>query len=274
MFISILISILVQMRGKDNDEPTPTRTISEAQAQSLEQEYESLQRTRQSLLQEISSQERLLIGDSREDILELNARLENEQSSIDGAIQKQRELVKKTVSVESEIAKESEAIKKLQKELQDARIAASQRSKEMDEALDAKEQTTTLPKVASTSKGNVVCAMRYGKLYFVTDPQSLLSTEIYKPHIDSRTLFGVKYIAPRKGAGWDVSTDGAAEFSAKMTLLDPSAVFVTVAVWSDSFSKFADFKALLNQLGYEYDLVPVDDDAELPLGSGSTATVQ
>ncbi len=274
MFISILISILVQMRGEQEHDPSPAKTISHAEARLMEDEYEQLQRARETLRQEIASQEKLLVGDSKEEILDLSNRVEEVQQSIDKAIEKQSELVKRTVSLDTDIVSERESIANLSKELQDARLAVAERGKEIDDALDSKEQSTTLPKVTPTSKGNVVCAMRYGKLYFVTDPQSNLSSDVYKPHTDSRKSLGILYVSPRKTAGWMMPDEGSLQFKSAMQGISPTNTFVSVAVWADSFAEFSDFKKTLNALGYEYDLLPIDDAAELPLGSGSNATVQ
>lgn len=274
MFISILISILVQMRGGQEEDPSPVKTISQSEAKRMEDDYESLQRKRESLRQEIASQEKLLVGDSKEDILELNTVMDEIQSSIDKNLKKQAELVKQTVDLETEIMSEGSSLAELSKKLQEAKIAVAERGKEIDDALDSKEQSTTLPKVTPTTKGNVVCAMRYGKLYFVTDPQSQLPSDVYKPHTDSRKSLGVLYVSPRKSAGWTMPEDGSSKFRSTMQGISSTSTFVSVAVWADSFAEFSDFKKTLNALGYEYDLLPVDDAVELPLGSGTNATVQ
>ena len=145
MFISILISILVQMRGEQEHDPSPAKTISHAEARLMEDEYEQLQRARETLRQEIASQEKLLVGDSKEEILDLSNRVEEVQQSIDKAIEKQSELVKRTVSLDTDIVSERGSIANLSKELQVARLAVAERGKEIDDALDSKEQSTTLP---------------------------------------------------------------------------------------------------------------------------------
>jgi len=274
MFISILISILVQMRGTNEDDPSPVKTISHVEAKLMEDEYELLQRRRETLRQEIASQEKLLVGDSKEDILDLNNRVEDLQKSIDKAIEKQVELVKQTVALDADIVSVRESVADLSKKLQDAKLAVAERGQEIDDALDSKEQSTTLPKVTPTSKGNVLCAMRYGKLYFVTDPQSRLPSDVYKPHTDSRKSLGILYVSPRKSAGWTMPDEGSSQFKSAMQGISPTNTFVSVAVWADSFAEFSDFKKTLNALGYEYDLLPIDDAAELSLGSGTNATVQ
>ena len=50
--------------------------------------------------------------------------------------------------------------------------------------------------------------------------------------------------------------------------------FLSVAVWPDSFKEFARLKENCLRLGYDYQLLPLNDVESIFIGSGGSASVQ
>ncbi|HUP79377.1 MAG TPA: hypothetical protein VM260_12575, partial [Pirellula sp.] len=174
-----------------------------------------------------------------------------------------------------QIREQRQELNELDQRLIDARAALVDKSNAIDEALDSREQKMELPKVRTTSKSNIIFMMRYGKLYLVNDVTDPIGAGFYSAHVTEKTSFGVTRIKPRPNAGWDLSrpTD-VSEFERLVAGSPSSVTFFSCAVWPDSFEQFGTLKETLLRLGYEYQLLPVDNVDDLPIGRGGAATVQ
>ena len=276
MFISILISILIQMRG-DQSESTSTKDgIGEREARELQRTIEELQQKVTGLQQTVTDRERLLFN---EESAEANALLDKKEQlmkDLEVLRQSQQTLLGATATKSQEIQKVQEDLRDLAEKIRDVRLAVSERSKELGDSLDAVETTTTLPKVSSTTKGNLMFAMRYGKLYLITDPDVLSSDATYDAHVTALDLglVGIQ-VRLKPGAGWDLNSKSDMQVFRDVCSTHPkSSTFFSVVVYSDSHAEFGEWKEKLVSLGYDYDLVPVDNPESLMIVSSGSATVQ
>jgi hypothetical protein len=275
MFISILISILIQMRGNEPDNPDRDKGLSEAEALQKQTQISELQLKTEILSQSIADRERLLFNDDTAEVSELQAKRDAIRQQLENMQKEQQSLLGESAKRDQEIRKTEEELKELEERLNDAKIALSERSKEVDDALDAAETNTTLPKVTSTQKGNLIFAMRFGKLYLLSDLTGGNANGINSKHaIATSTPVGVS-VTLRQDAGWVLDTDEARKELKDLMNSHPSATtYFTIAVWPDSFEDFLKWKESLVQEGYDYDLTPIDNLEFLLIGPGSSATVQ
>ena len=275
MFISILISILIQMRGNPSDTPASKDGVTESEALDKQEKVERLQQQIRVLTETVSDRERLLFNEESAESNALLARKEKLVEDLEKAQLAQQSLLGTTASKGIAIQKAQQDLQELEKRLKDARLAVSERSKELEESLDAVETTTTLPKVSNTLKGNLWFAMRYGKLFLITDTEGDGDHGVNSKHASALDLgIGVQ-IRLKQAAGWDL--DSAQDFSKFKRVLDNhsnSSTFISVAVFSDSHSKFTQLKAKLIEMQYDYDLLPLDNPDTLMIVKGGTATVQ
>ena len=275
MFISILISILIQMRGNPSDTPASKDGVTESEALDKQEKVERLQQQIRVLTETVSDRERLLFNEESAESNALLARKEKLVEDLEKAQLAQQSLLGTTASKGIAIQKAQQDLQELEKRLKDARLAVSERSKELEESLDAVETTTTLPKVSNTLKGNLMFAMRYGKLFLITDTEGDGDHGVNSKHVSALDLgIGVQ-IRLKQAAGWDL--DSAQDFSEFKRVLDNhsnSSTFISVAVFSDSHSKFTQLKAKLIEMQYDYDLLPLDNPDTLMIVKGGTATVQ
>lgn len=275
MFISILISILIQMRGNPSDTPASKDGVTESEALDKQEKVERLQQQIRVLTETVSDRERLLYNEESAESNALLARKEKLVEDLEKAQLAEQSLLGTTASKGIAIQKAQQDLQELEKRLKDARLAVSERSKELEESLDAVETTTTLPKVSNTLKGNLMFAMRYGKLFLITDAEGDGDHGVNSKHASALDLgIGVQ-IRLKQAAGWDL--DSAQDFSEFKRVLDNhsnSSTFISVAVFSDSHSKFTQLKAKLIEMQYDYDLLPLDNPDTLMIVKGGTATVQ
>ncbi|HUP77658.1 MAG TPA: hypothetical protein VM260_03785, partial [Pirellula sp.] len=75
MFLSILISVLLQFRGNNSAVEVDQPTISEAESQQIEDRLAKLQSERIELVATIAALEKSLVGEDQTEVLELQSRL-------------------------------------------------------------------------------------------------------------------------------------------------------------------------------------------------------
>jgi hypothetical protein len=275
MFISILISILIQMRGNSNETTVSQSTITEVTAIDQQAKVKQLQHQVRIHSETVTERERLLLNEDSAESTELFTKKDLLVESLEKIQQDQQKLLDTTAAKTMEIQKSQMELQNLSQRLTDARLAVSERSKELDEALDSVETTTTLPKVSSTFKGNLMFAMRYGKLYLITDVDGTGSNGIHSQHATSVNLGVGVQVRLKQAAGWGL--DSPQDMAALDRVLQKhlsSDTFISVAVFSDAHADFSRFKAKLIQMQYDYDLLPLDNPDTLMIVQGGSATVQ
>jgi hypothetical protein len=272
MFLSILISVLLQFRGEESKVDAEQPVISEEESLQIASHLEKLQSERAGLAVTIAELEKSVVGEDRTEILELQARQLQSEAQRDKAVKQQVELSQHFRDVEKRVLEMREELSELDEKLVEARASLAEKSRATEDALDSREQKTELPKVRSTSKGNLIFAMRYGKLYLISNPSG---GGFNTNHVVTLNLLGTTRIKPRPNAGWDLSSSAdIAEFEQSVCSSSPSDTFFSCAVWPDSHEQFGALKEILLRLGYDYQLLPIDDVDDLSIGKGGEGKVQ
>ncbi|MBU6239327.1 MAG: hypothetical protein KGQ51_16010 [Planctomycetes bacterium] len=275
MFISILISILIQMRGNVPDNPDRDKGLSEAEAIQKQTQLFELQSKSEILAQSIAERERLLFNEDTAEVSELQAKRDAIRKQLEDIQKVQQSLLGESAKKDQEIQKTEEELKNFEQRLQDARVAVSERSKEVEDSLDAAETNTTLPKVTSTLKGNLLFGIRYGKVYLVSDVQGGNANAVNAKHVNAvSTPLGIR-VTLRQDAGWKMeSNEAKTELQALMRNHPSVSTYFSIAVWPDSFEEFLKWKETLIREGYDYDLSPIDNMESFVIVPGSSAKVQ
>lgn len=270
VFISILISILAQMQGGSaSEEDTPTTSPQKAAA--IAQQVTELEAKRAQLIAMIRKTERDQLGGDQSDLLDMLKKLEESQKKLDDVVSQQVKASQKLSDIETENAKLQAEADKIAREISDARAALVAQTKSLDDALDAIEQKVTLPKARTTRKGNVLLAMRYGKLYIVSDLSKADANQLFLQHVDVNKTNNATSIRPKPEAGWPWSdSQSQSRFRSEIAAKRPADNFLTVAVWPDSFDVFGQLKQTIVELGYEYELKPLADVASITINTNST----
>ena len=275
MFLSILIAILAQLRGNPSSTPAEVTVISRSQADEFINRIESLEQERLIIVATIETLELQSIAEDQLAVLELQQKIKASRARLEQATAEQVQASKNLSDVQLKVQDVRNEMEELDEKLLESKAAIAEKSKATDEALDAHEQKMELPSVRATSKSNLLFAMRYGKVYLVTDIYGSGIGGFYSKHVLEKKAGQSVRIAPRRDAGWDMdNTKEVDEFKLIISNHPSSGTFLSCAVWPDSFAEFGKFKELLIELGYDYDLIPVDDVEDLPIGRGGAGTVQ
>jgi hypothetical protein len=275
MFISILISILVQMRGTEADSQAAVETITVEEAETLQTEIENIQSKVVLMTQSISDRERLLFSEGTADVRALQERVNELRQKAGESTAVQTQMISDSAQLDQAIQAIDLELRDLSSQLQEARIAVSERAKELENALDAVETTMTLPKVSKTQKGNLLFAFRYGRLYLLSDVDGTSKLGVNEQHATAKkTIAGVE-VQLKPSAGWDIhSAHDLADITSITRTHPASTTFFSVAVFSDSFPQFLEWKKSLVPMGYDYDLIPFEEVESFVISSASEAQVQ
>jgi hypothetical protein len=275
MFISILISILIQMRGGSSDAPIITDGISEYVALEKQSKVAELQQKIRILSEMVSDRERLMFNEDSTESAELLAQKEQLTEVLSKSQQTQQSMLDLTSSTEIEMQQVQMELQELTQRLNDARVAVSERSEELEQALTAAETTMQVPKVSSTLKGNLMLAMRYGKVFLITDIEGNGAHGINTQHATAVNLVVGVQVRLKQNAGWDLSSDrDRAKLESVLQSRSNARTFISVVVFADSHAFFPEFKKKLVDMQYDYDLLPLDNPDTLMIVKGNTATVQ
>ena len=275
IFLSILIAVLAKMQdsrqsSKPSNENTPQSEVDE-----FSRKLKELQSDRRRIVTTIDSLEKLRGGADQSEVIELKEQIRQANRRLDQAVAEQALVSLKLSEVQVDVTNRKQESAELEEKLVAAQAAYLDKAKAVDDALDSRVQKTELPSVRATNKGNLLMAMRYGKLYLISDPTDRTSGKYNTPHaIITKTPFSTD-VKPKKEAGWDLSvaTD-VSQLELALANQAPHSIFLSVAVWPDSFKEFARLKENCLRLGYDYQLLPLNDVESISIGSGGSASVQ
>lgn len=274
MFLSILLSVLVQMRSKSNFDSRPDNSVSVTSM-----EYEEIIAKLQSASEERSQLKSLIkpppIEPAPQEDAELNSvqmELEATRKKLDLAILEQQSAATTLASQLKSNALIKEEIENLKKGLIESQAALEVESKALEKALDDQTETLKLPEVKNTNKRNLVILMRFGKVYFLTN--DFTSAPNDQDISITQQSGGVFSASPKRNRGYKLpESQSTVEQSMKRN--SPDISVYTVIVWPDSFAEFGELKKLLIRAGFQYDLQPIIDLPACSFSRGaSTPRVQ
>ncbi len=234
------------------------------------QQVEDLAGKRAQLIAMIQKIERDQLGGNHTELLDLLRKLQDSQKKLDDVVSEQIQASQKLSDTELESVKLQQETDKIARELSEAGAALVAHTKALNDALDAKEQKVQLTKARTTRKQNVLLALRYGKLYLVSDVSKSDANQMFLEHVEKNINNNVTSIRPKPEAGWhwsDAQTQSL--FRSAIAAKSPAENFLTVAVWPDSFDTFGPLKQLIVELGYEYELKPLADVASISVNNSS-----
>ncbi len=275
IFLSILIAVLAKMQDPRQSSRPSNENIPQSEVDEFSRKLKELQSDRRRIVTTINSLEKLRGGADQSEVIELKEQIRQANLRLDQAVAEQALVSLKLSEVQVDVTNRKKASAELEEKLVAAQAAYLDKAKAVDDALDSRVQKTELPSVRITNKGNLLFAMRYGKLYLISDPTDRISGNYYAPHaIVTKTPFSTE-VKPKKEAGWDLSV-AADVYQLEVALANgpPHDTFLSVAVWPDSFKEFARLKENCLRLGYDYQLLPLNDVESISIGSGGSAKVQ
>ena len=275
MFLSILIAVLAQLRDSQQSTEPVDEALSQSEVDDFSHKLDELQSERQRVLATIESLEKLREDPNQSEVLELKKQVRQANLMLDQAIAEQSDVTLKLSEVQLEVTNRKREAVELEEKLVAARAAYLDKAKAIEEALASHEQKTEIPVNRESNKANLLFAMRYGKLYLISDANDPASSNYNTNHAIITKTASTTELKPRKEAGWDLAVPtNVSQLEVAIANRSPNDTFLSVAVWPDSFKEFARFKEICLRIGYDYQLVPLSEIDSVSIGSGGTANVQ
>ena len=202
IFLSILIAVLARMQDSQQSSRPSNENIPQSEVDEFSRKLKELQSDRRRIVATIDSLEKLRVGSDQIEVVEMKEQIRQANRRLDQAVAEQSRVSRKLSEVQVAVTNRRQESAELEEKLIAARAAYLDKAKAVDDALDSRVQKTELPSVRATNKGNLLMAMRYGKLYLISDPTS---GNYHVPHaIVTKTRFSTN-VTLRREAGWDLS---------------------------------------------------------------------
>lgn len=274
IFLSILIALLLQAKSTTNVDPSH-RKVGTSDLEILQTQIEMLSLERTQLLASVN-----FLEDRFEETTGKNKDLIPKLKTLDGLRQSIAVTEQSRSALASELVQTARSMddlnsemKTLEDDLSRLRMQVNIAETELQRKLDTAERPLTIPITKATGKGNVLLAMRFGKVYLISGTSRYLGFN--ESHVDLIMQAGSRSIRPKPSAGWSVE-DGQFSVLLSEALEGRSKddFFLTIAVWQDSYNQFAEVKRFAIEKGYEYDLLPLSNEESIGIGAGENPLVQ
>lgn len=278
MFLSILISLLLQMRSDEKESHTnPLLTAEEFD--NLQSEIKRLGEENTRITQSIQLLQDALIPASpaNHEAERLKLQIDSAQEDLDTIAKSRTELVERLGALTGSNLAMEKQVREAGEDLTRLETALEKSNRDWQKAIATRTRLTELPKTKSTSKANVLLGLRYGKMYLISNLQggNFSADKWNKDHVLSTQFLGVTSIRLRQDAGWRVDSTSFQTIAEQLfRSVSSDQYFMSIAVWPDSYEQFEAVKQTLIAKGFEYDLLPLGDVDAVTVGSGGEATVQ
>ena len=268
MFMAILLSVLVQLRGETNAKsPIAKKQFTKAEAAQYSAQLERLESDRLQLEIAVQLLEQKIPTNEQSETQSLQRKLHEARRRLTEAIEQQKSISERLSDTRADNQQLTLEAHELSERLENARAALEVKTRALEDELDGRKQKVQLPRVRDTFKRNLLMLMRYGKLYsvYAADGSAFNNAHVVESNQGTK-------VNPRKSAGWNIqSKSDRSEVDQLLQAHHSASEFISIAVWPDSFEVFAEVKKLFIEQGYEYQLIPVDFSDGVTIGRSSSA---
>lgn len=262
LFVAILVVLMIRSSATVVDLDTPIDATPD-EIESLRLELKRQQSELESLEMASLSQARLVEGFAPEEIQELlKTRNDLQEQKIDLQKQKHQEIDQNAeLSQENEARRESLETSAIRHEELLAEVASLE--KQLDEAIDQRSESHSLPVVRSNlSKNEVGVILKYGRMYVWHRYNEYgfregLNTDDF---VVLENKGGRLLTAPLPTAGIKIGygEETRNEIRRALSKFDPSRSVIAAVVRTDSFKEFRILRNVLKDMGFGYRLMPGD----------------
>lgn len=257
LFIAILAAILLANSSKVESLVEGAKPMSEEEVEQLREQLTQSQARLDTARRDWQQQSNLakqFADPNRAQRLEEIRMMEAER---DALTDESREKIADTAKLYAEARKIQDDATKLEGAIKDAERKLEADRQALRAAREAAAQSTTLPRVRSTSKSPVAIIIRFGRMYVWHEYDR--NNERIGPNkvdfvVDINSI-PVKTI-PKLNAGLPLEDGQADGIRAKLQRFNSSQFFIDAVVWPDSFEHFEVFKNQIIKMGFEYRLLP------------------
>jgi hypothetical protein len=278
LFIAILVVMLLRQTSSTPDTPpTPVKTPEELQ--SLAQQLTTLSRELIRLQQLRASQQVIvdrLVPQEVLELLELHKELLAERALQQAAVDEKRA---ENILLAANVEQTLQDIRQLESDLETAVKQRTELRARLESERKAKTQNVRLPVLKTLSdKREIGVSLRYGRAYLWHD---------YDAQLNQRGLNARDFVVigeeddalvvrpnPARGIPLNESAESKTAIRELLNRFSPRRFYITPIVRPDSYGVFQHFRDELLEMGFEYRLMPVDEDTSITDRGGSGGQVQ
>lgn len=277
LFIAMMVVLLLQQTSKDVLPPTPLPPAEELQAQGLKlaaltRELARLQQVRASQAIVVEG----LVSEAVHALLQQRRQLHETRTQLQAAVDQRRvENADLTVQVAQVEASNRQVVVDLESAIEEQKQAKSQ----LETERKSRTQDVRLPVVRSrVSKTEIGVILRYGRLYLWHDydanqiRQGLNTRDFVVIEETDGEMFTQPN--PIRGIPLDNSTESKTKIQRLLRPFDPNHHYIAVVTRPDTYGEFQILRDLLLAAGYEYRLMPLEEDTQISDTGGSGGQVQ
>ncbi len=261
LFISILVIILLNITSEEvaTESPNPDAQAKLAQMQQeLAQTSAELDTLRTAVEQQADIIAQVVDPKAKELLTDWQ-RVQMQRLHL---MQTQNETLDDISQTQQDINEMAERVQNMEK----AQAALAALQQQLKREVQVRSQTAKLPKVRQTSKVQVACYVRNGRLctHAKRGPDGGLVINAAES-VERTAADGRKYIEPVVASGLAVDPQGnsSSAIANKLAQFDPNLHYLKVFVWPDSFEHFNAVKDVMVRNQFEYNLVPIGDDKKI-----------
>ncbi len=276
LFLAILVAMLLQFSSSEADTSAP-EPVDLVELAELRDDLTSARA-------ELKSWQRAVAAQAAMRKTVAPAGLETELARVDELSSRRNELLDQRLLLLQQIGDGRATTGQIQAELLslDESLASARTKIEQGKAALASEmktrtRTARLPSVHLTLKTGFVLVMRYGRLYTVYEPgrdspYARLNLDDFVVVKDADQI----HVTPKPYAGIIANEDEnfRTALLEALTGIDPGGYYLAIGVWEDSFDRFGSLKNVLVDMGFEYRLIPMEEEGFLVESSKARPLVQ
>ncbi len=266
MFIAVLVVILLQLTSREAGQQLPSQSQQSAMAEEAEKLADVRQRL-QSLREAKSQQVTLIDRYGTAEIKAANADYEA-RKQVRERLQTARDAnLTDNANQQATVNMLTGEIAALDENLQEAERERIEAKAVHDAMMKLRSRTTRLPMLRPTNKRRAAFFVSMGKLYQAQRLKPGAGFEVNTVHVEEVSDGKETAVVPLPAAGIQLRAGQNAACNAALADFDPAQHCLTTFVWPDSYTEFGVWRDALVAAGFEYELVPMEVDAKVYLGT-------
>jgi len=261
LFVAILIVVVLRMTSK-TEASSDTEPVSEAEMLQLEMRQADLAATLATLRRAAADIAQQLAP--ADDTVDLFNDLQKARNSRQELLESRMETLGRIADHQASINRTTRDLSELDARIEKAVEERKELTTTLKSEIDERSQRAGFSATRATGKTEVQTILRYGRFYV---------WHRYGPSGDRRGLNTDEFVVldedgteirttpnPIAGTPADDATESMAQLRDRLKPFRPNRDYIAVLVWPDSFDSFQYLKKVLVDSGFEYRLIPAEQD--------------
>lgn len=274
LFLSLLIVLMVQHRSREVA-PTPPSSQAEMQLAQLQNAIQQLQ-IRQANLQRVLQQSRQFARPEKVTV-ELH-QWRQWQRRVKQLEENNADQVQRLASLQQAMNRLARQMEQEQQQLQQQRETVARLRRQVQQQIARQTREIRLPRLRTTFKDQVVLFLQEQKLFVChrVEGEGFRRRLVLSDECEVVSLLGQRIVMPNKDKGLPISSASPDRVAIRRRLrpFRTDSEYLHVFVWPDSFAQWRPLHEVIETLGFDYTVVPMEQDEVVGIGASGPTMVQ